>query len=238
MRRYCIYILLIFILVISAGCTKYVEAEPVSANVETITITETVTITNTEREKQLEDELSNVKQLLEDSVIEASNYKYILDNLNELLSNTYYVYQEKDDGYVWATGFSIQYNDRYYLITAGHVVEYEHGIFKNLGFKANFSDTWIYPELLTYENEWENENDYAVFYSDKISSGIWVAPNTEYKYVLGSMEVGLNIINNYIVGVTGESGSPILNQRGEVSGILINGVTPIDIVLEAIDNIE
>ncbi len=238
MRRYTIYILLVLSL-LCIGCSQPISAEtPVSPAVETVTITETITITDTEREKQLEEELTNVKQLLEDSVIEASNYKYILDNLNELLSNTYYVYQEKDDGYVWATGFSIQYNDRYYLITAGHVVEYEHGIFKNLGFKANFSDTWIYPELLTYENEWENENDYAVFYSDKISSGIWVAPNTEYKYVLGSMEVGLNIINNYIVGVTGESGSPILNQRGEVSGILINGVTPIDIVLEAIDNIE
>jgi len=33
------------------------------------------------------------------------------------------------------TGFSLEYKDKFYLITAGHAIENEYGIFKNLGLK-------------------------------------------------------------------------------------------------------
>jgi hypothetical protein len=117
---------------------------------------------------------------------ENQKYYFLLDNLNELLSNVYYGYASNSnwisDGF---TAFSLKYNDKYYLITAGHCVHYKYGdidtgVYTNFKFKANLSDEWIYPELLTYENEYNGGRDFAVLYSDKITNGF--TPNTELTY--------------------------------------------------------
>lgn len=231
--KYISYIILVLIFILSIGCN------PIIAQPKPEAITETVVETVEVQTGVSQENYDNAMQLLEDRTIEASNYKYILSNMNDILKNIYYGYAENSnwvlDGF---TAFSISYNNKYYIITAGHTVEDKDGRYGNHRFKANFSDEWIYPELLDYSSDTNNNNDYAIFYSDKVDNGFWVAPSTEYVFVAGSVDVGINIFKGDIYSIVGESGSPVLNERGEVSGILVGGVTPIDVVLKAIDNIK
>lgn len=197
-----IFIILILISILLIGCdTQYVLADTVP---ETVVVTEVVTLEVTDTAK------------IEELELELQKYKDLIDNLNNLLSNVYYVYQGKSDGSsVWATGFSINYNGKYYLITAGHVIDNGYGIFKNLGFKVN--GRYIYPELLSYKNEWGN--DYAIFYSDKITNGLTLTDKADYKnlYILG-LQTFKQI--DYKTIKPGESGSPIIDISGNAVGIL------------------
>ena len=157
--------------------------------------------------------------------------------MNELLSNVYYVYQKKSDGSsIWGTGFSIEYQGNYYLVTVGHAIENEYGIFKNLGFK-DIGNRWIYPKLLAYENDFRGHRDYAILFSDKVTSGLNYALNNSFpQYMLGNLNV--NILRRYTrAGVDGECGSPIVDLSGEVVGIYTGDFVDIDIILEAIDNL-
>ena len=230
MKRLFIICLLV-VMFVTVGCTQYVKV-PV---IETVTeiITETIVITETIEDTSKFDGLER----------EIEQYQELLSNLNYLLSNVYYVYQQKSDSSsTWGTGFSIEHNDKFYLITAGHVVDNEYGYFPDLGFKANFSKEWIYPRLIAYHNNWYSQDDYAIFYTDKIKSGLSVGEYAGIKnqFKLGNFHKQLNIIGTPKENLSGESGSPIISLDGGVLGILLWGVygyTDINIVLDMIDNL-
>jgi len=152
---------------------------------------------------------------------EATKYPNLSANLNNLLKNVYYVYGEGSGTWVAGTGFSIGYTDKFYLITAGHIVDCEWGIHKNLRFKANFSDKWIYPKLIAYNNDYMAGNDYAIFYSDKVKSGLELDfENDDSAFIIGCEKLSLNIIKDSdTINIVGESGSPIIDIDGEVTGI-------------------
>ena len=187
---------------------------------------------NIEKNIDLEEELNLTKEQLE-------KYQNLIGNLNNLLSNVYYGYAENinyiSDGF---TAFSMGCKGKYYIITVGHCVENEYGKFGNFKFKSN-SDEWIYPELLVYNNDYNNNNDYAVFYSDKIKTGLIPdSENNEPEYILGNIK--LNILKQYGTKyIPGESGSPIIDCEGEIIGIVSTGFyyTPIETVIKAIDNL-
>jgi len=165
---------------------------------------------------------------------EVDKYKDLIGNLDNLLSNVYYVYGEGNGTWVGGIGFALEYKNKFYLITAGHIVDGEWGIHKNLGFKDT-DNKWIYPKLLTYEVT-ETIPDYAIYYSDKIDNGLEVdLNNTEPDYRLGINKL-IQENNNW--GIDGECGSPIINLDGEVIGVHVGYLSDIDIVLEAIDNLK
>jgi len=186
---------------------------------------------------ELKEEVNTLENNLTLSKEELIKYRSLVDNLNELLSNVYYVYQKKSDGSsIWGTGFSIEYQGNYYLVTVGHAIENEYGIFKNLGFK-DIGNRWVYPKLLAYENDFRGHRDYAILFSDKVTSGLNYALNNSFpQYMLGNLNV--NILRRYTrAGVDGECGSPIVDLSGEVVGIYTGDFVDIDIILEAIDNL-
>jgi len=189
---------------------------------------------------ELKEEVNSLENDLTLSKEELIKYRSLADNLNELLSCTYYGWAINNIGGVedGFTAFSIEYREKFYIITAGHAVENEYGRFYNFKFKANFSDRWIYPKLLTYENDFRGHRDYAILYSDKIESGLDYALNNSFpQYMLGNLNV--NILRRYTrAGVDGESGSPIVDLSGEVVGIYTGDFVDIDIILEAIDNLK
>lgn len=213
------------------GCSQPLVADTTP---ETIIVTETVTQYVTVEKIVEVENLDKIKEL----ELQVQKYEDLIGNLNELLSCVYYGYASNDeyilDGF---TAFSLEYNDKYYIITAGHAVEDNDGKYYNHRFKANFSDEWIYPELIAYDNDYINKSDYAIFYSDKVSNGLNIdKDNDSGKYILGYTD--LNIIKNLSTSVEGESGSPIIDFNGEVIGIsttdTISYYTDIDIVLENI----
>lgn len=225
----------IILVIAISGCTEYIEV-PI---VETVTETITETVIETEYVEVINnDEILRLQE-------ELNSYKGLIDNLNELLGFVYYGWAESDnyiiDGF---TAFSIEYGGSHYIVTAGHAVERNGERFYNHRFKANFSDEWIYPELLYYLNGNLN-NDYAIFKSDKIEEGFKVCKEPSLtdtnKYVLGSYGVGINTIKHNIYSdmLAGESGSPVINMSGEVIGVIYgNGeYTWIDVILDRIDNL-
>lgn len=191
------------------------------------------------RELQKEvDTLGNSLNLTEE---ELEKYHSLINNLNELLSCVYYGWAINNIGGVQDgfTAFSISHNDEIYIITAGHCVENEYGKFYNFKFKSNFSDEWIYPKLLTYENDYLNKNDYAIFYSDKVVDGLDYDLNSSYpKFILGNMNNNTLREFSFFDLIDGESGSPIIDIDGEVIEIATGFSVDIDLVLEAIDNLE
>lgn len=228
-KTYIIFVIL-FLTILLVGCKN-----DISTNVETIIKTKIV------------EDTSKIDEL----EAEIEKYKSLLSNLNELLGNVYYGYASNEnwesDGF---TAFSLKYKGKYYIITAGHAVHYKDdkidtGLYTTIKFKQGSGD-WIYPELLAYENDFDNYRDYAIFYSNKVDSGLEYDIN-EIKptYILGSSNNNIFSRTNRDL-VEGESGSPIIDLEGEVIGIAIGAATgsytpiyiDIDLVLEAIDNLE
>jgi hypothetical protein len=171
--------------------------------------------------------------------------KLLLNNMNDLLKNVYIgSTSPKETAYTF-TAFKISYKDKSYIITAGHCVNDnygEEGVFK---FKANFSQDWVYPDLLGYKADFTNLDDYGVFYSEDIAGGLKVTADLNSKpsdnnYLLGSIDKQISIFRNLgDSSEKGESGSPVINQDGEVVGIyVIYGLvyTPIRLALDVIDN--
>lgn len=209
------------------GCINPIIAETVP---ETVIVTETVIeyveVENTDRIEELE--------------LQVKQYNSLINNLYILLGNVYYVYGELGNGsWTEATGFSLTHNDKFYLITVGHAIENEYGIFKNLGFKVN--GDWIYPKLLDYENKYNDGKDYAIFYSDKINKGFKPdLNNDEPKFKINYSGKIEGCSKNRIIG---ESGSPVIDLQGEVTGIVTTNMmsrcdTDINTVIEAIDNLK
>jgi len=93
---------------------------------------------------------------------------------------------------------------------------------------------WVYPKLLHYKVT-DYLPDYAIFYSDKISSGLdYDLTNTEPDYRLG-IDVLIQENNNW--GEQGSCGSPIIDLDGEIIGLHVGYLQDIDIILQAIDTI-
>lgn len=163
----------------------------------------------------------------------------LLEDLNNMLSNVYYGIAENETGYSF-TAFTIEYEGNYYIITAGHCINDNFGSSGLFKFKANFSDTWIYPELMAFKPYFWDLEDYAILTSEKIRDGLNIGEGpTKSTYTLGSGKKNLSIFRNLTASTKrGESGSPIINESGEVLGILVvagKNYTPIDLVLKRID---
>lgn len=235
-------ILLLILSVLLIGCSKEVIADTIPV---TSIVTATSIIEDTAKIDELTKQLDDLTARLSLSKDETEKYQALIGNLNSLLENIYYGYASNSkwtsDGF---TAFSIKYKDKIYLITAGHAVHYKYdkidtGVYTHFKFKANFSNNWIYPKLLTYENDYTGNRDYAVFYSDKVNTGFDVGKVYGGNFVLGSINNKLNVIRKLTVTpISGESGSPVINVNGEVIGILTGSITYIDTVLQAIDNLK
>ena len=231
-------ILIIFVLIFLTGCSPLIT-DTVPVVPETIIVTETVTVEDTAKINELQKQLT-------DSQTKTEQYQDLIANLNNLLKNVYYGYAEnnnyKSDGF---TAFSIKYNDKFYLITAGHCVHYNYGgidtgAYTSFKFKANFSNKWIYPKLLTYENDFNGNRDYAIFYSDKIIAGFKTDKDNDIpEYILGNEYLDINTIKLTVsIGIEGESGSPVIDPDGEVVKIYTGNFVDIDLVIQAINNLK
>ena len=175
-----------------------------------------------------------------------SSAELLMNNTNLILSTVFFATadtEEREEAKDF-TAFSIMYNDKYYVITAGHCVEMDGEKYKNFKFKANNKDYFISLKLIDYESNYSSNIDYAIFYDPLIiTTGLYPAGTDEDQtpqYVLGNIERGLNLVKRYKDAKEGESGSPILNSKCHVIGIMIKkdgAYTPISEVLEAIDRI-
>ena len=221
-----------------AGCLdNYIPLEKYESKVSELEEANIIIDTNAIEIVDLKEELNLTEDQLE-------KYNNLIDSLNDLLSNVYYGYASNEnwesDGF---TAFSIEYKGKFYLITAGHCVHYKDdkidaGVFTKIKVK-NFKGDWIYPKLLKYENDYDNNRDYAILYSDKIIKGLEYDLNNSYpKFILGNLNKNiLKELNIYNL-LEGESGSPVVDLDGEVIGIATGNFVDIDLVLEAIDELE
>ena len=231
-----IFLLLIFFLVSCINLNNYVPIEKYNSKLSELEEANNIIDNNAIEIVGLKEEVNTLDNDLELSNEEIDKYNNLLINLNELLSNVYYMECENSGYTNWGTGFSIKYNNTYYILTAGHYLEdteYNTGKYYNFRFKVN--DKWIYPKLLTYEVT-ETTPDYAIFYSDKIKDGLKIdVNNTKPDYRLGINKL-IQENNNW--GIDGECGSPIIDLDGEVIGIHVGYISDIDDILQAIDNLE
>ena len=176
-----------------------------------------------------------------------STAELLLKNTNEIMMTVYFGTAdlgEKKEVKNF-TAFSMIFEDKFYIITAGHCIEYDGEKYSNFKFRANNSNIWIKPKLLDYKNDSTNNNDYAIFYNGPpVSRGLIPAKKGEDlspQYVLGNLERGLNFIKQYNSAIEGESGSPILNSSCHVSGVIIKSdgsYTPVQTIIEALYGIE
>jgi len=172
-----------------------------------------------------------------------SDYNILTGNLNKLLTTVYYgsAVPETDVGDKNFTAFSMFYNDAFYLITAGHCIEYEGIKYTDFKFKSNTKTYWIYPELLYYEADYMNNRDYAIFTLPHLRTGLIVEDeDMEPKYVLGNFKRQLNFFKEFYHAKEGESGSPILSSGCKLVGIVIKNntdYTPISEVTRTIDRL-
>ena len=175
-----------------------------------------------------------------------SGAELFLDNTNLILSTVYYGTSDTEtlERARDFTAFSLMYRDEFYILTAGHCVEMDGEKYTNFKFKANNRDEFISLQLIDYKSDYNNNLDYAIFYDHRlIRRGLYPAASDEDQtpqYVLGNTERNLNLIKRYSDAKEGESGSPVLNSRCHVLGIMIKkggAYTPISVVLEALDRI-
>ncbi|HAX18537.1 MAG TPA: hypothetical protein DCY00_08110 [Actinobacteria bacterium] len=172
----------------------------------------------------------------------ADSYEYLLDNYNLISSNTifsgYADYKGKENARKF-TAFSLYYKDKFYIITAGHSIEFEDISYDNFRIRKQNKDEWIYPELLYYSNDFEGNNDFAIFRHESINKGLYPATDD----LIPGFILGNSIIKIYRPDTNaayGESGSPVINARCRVVGVLIKSTgqyTDIKKVLEAIDRL-
>jgi len=192
----------------------------------------------------LERELSQLKLKNIQKEKELEKYNTMINNLNALLSTVYYgsAISEREGKEKNFTAFSVYYKNKFYLITAGHCIEYNGVKYTDFKFKSNNINVWIYPTLLYYENDYENNRDFAIFYYQPIRIGLIIDEiDKKSAYVLGNTQSSLNFLKIFDTAEDGESGSPILSSGFKLVGLVIknnNEYTPIEIVTEAIDTKE
>lgn len=195
----------------------------------------------------LANEVSVLDKDFNERMAKLNGSELLLSNMNRIISTVYYGTADNDvrEEVKDFTAFAMMYKEKYYLITAGHCIEFEGEHYKNFKFKANDATDWINSNLVDYKSDYENNIDYAIFYfPNRIRMGlIPAAPEEEItpQYVLGNLERGLNLVKRYKDAKEGESGSPVLNSKCHVIGILIKKdgtYTPIQVVLKALDTIK
>jgi len=219
-------ILLIFLLLFLTDCTRYIEVPAIETVTETVTetITEYIEIEDTDKIDKLENELQQ--------------YQDLIGNLNELLGYVYYMDCTNPIGGVGdGVAFSIEYNQDIYVISSGHIVENENGLFGN--FRISLDNRWEHLELLDYSNSYMTKNDYAILVSNEIDGGFKIDLDNDKPLFLVSSDVLVSDYKRIIL--KGESGSPVIDIDGEVTEIATTDRysynTDIDTILEAIDNL-
>lgn len=193
--------------------------------------------------QEMKTEISRLETESAEQNQQIKEFGIITENLNLLLSAVYYGAAESmDTGREKNfTAFGMFYKEEYYLITAGHCIEYDGIKYTNFKFKPNFSLSWIFPELVDFNNDHVNNKDFAIFKHDSIRRGLII--DEKYKepaYVLGNINRKINIFKDFNNAIEGESGSPILSSRGKLVGITIKNndqYTPIKAVTDALDKL-
>jgi len=193
--------------------------------------------------KNLKIEIAQLEEEAEKQSEELSDHDILTGNLNKLLTTVYYgsATPETEGREKNFTAFSMFYRDNFYLITAGHCIEYESIKYTDFKFKSNTSSSWIYPELLYYEADYMNNRDYGIFTLSHLRTGLVIEDeDTEPRYVLGNFERRLNFFKEFDHAKEGESGSPILSSGCKLVGIVIKNntdYTPISEVTRTIDRL-
>jgi len=170
-------------------------------------------------------------------------YENEIPNLNKNINNVYLGISIDNFNIFRFTAFSVEYKNNYYLITSGHSITDKNKVIENIKFISNNCDTYIYPELLYFENDLYGYRDFAIFSDNKLSSGIVTdIGKDKLLYVFGNKYLNINIIRSYYSQTAqGESGSPIIDKDGEVVGIITTTnnefYTPINLVIKEIDKV-
>jgi hypothetical protein len=215
-------ILTILLCLLLLGCTQPIIADTIP---ETVIVTETVIVEVKDTKTIIE-----LEKQLQSKDIEIKQYKDLISNLNELLGCVGHIEGTNSNYKNEGTAFSIEYQDKYYIISAGHLVENEYGKFSNFKYKGIIS-----VDLLKYESDFNLNKDYAIFYSDKIKQGLdYNLENADTRFILGYND--LIQILDYSALKEGQSGSPIININGKVVGIATGFRTDIDKVIQALDS--
>lgn len=192
---------------------------------------------------KISNSINEINKIVNQGFVKLNSAELFLNNTNKILSTVYFGTADRGECEEAKnfTAFTIQYNDKFYLITAGHCVEMDGEKYENFKFKSNRSKNWVMPELLDYKSDYKNNLDYAIFYSgNPINTGLIPAKPGEDMtplYILGNLERGLNLVKVYSNTMEGESGSPILNSSCHVIGLIIKSdgtYTPIAVVLDAL----
>ncbi len=193
--------------------------------------------------KDLKIEIAQLEETAEEQSEQLSEFDVLTGNLNKLLTTVYYgsAVPETEGRDKNFTAFSMFHKDNFYLITAGHCIEYNGIKYTDFKFKSNTNSSWIYPELLYYEADYMNNHDYGIFTLSYLRTGLIVDDkDTEPKYVLGNFERKLNFFKGFEHAKEGESGSPILSSGCKLVGIVIKNntdYTPISEVIRTIDRL-
>ncbi len=195
----------------------------------------------------LSNEIAQMSDSIDRRISEKSSAELLMNNTNRILSTVYFGTAdvgEKEQAKDF-TAFSMIYNEKFYIVTAGHCIEMDGEKYSNWKFKSNKGTNWITPELLDYKSDYKNNIDYAIFFSDRlVTTGLIPAKPYEDmtpQYVLGNLERGLNLVKRYNDAKEGESGSPILNSKCHVIGLMIKKggtYTPVEIVLDALSSLQ
>jgi len=186
---------------------------------------------------ELEEEIGRLNNELDLEESRSNRLQTLITNLDSLLDNIYVIECTNSIGGTGkAKAFSVVYKDNIYVLTAGHLVSNENGLFSN--FRVNLGNDWIDLNLLVYDNDYQNKSDYAIFEGSRIKDGFKVdLDNDRPLYFLGS---SISIYTRE--AKEGESGSPVIDLDGEVTEIATTDLysynTDIDIVLEAIDELK
>ena len=193
--------------------------------------------------RDLKIEIAQLEEETEEQNEQLSEYDILTGNLNKLLTTVFYgsAVPETEGREKNFTAFSMFYKDNFYLITAGHCIEYEGIKYTDFKFKSNTSSRWIYPELLYYEADYMNNRDYGIFTLSRLRTGLVIDDeDTKPRYVLGNFERRLNFLKEFDYAAEGESGSPILSSGCKLVGIIIKNnmdYTPISEVTRTIDRL-
>ena len=192
----------------------------------------------------LEQEIEEAREANLQKKEEIKQHQILVKNFNLIMATVYYgssisTADQREQSF---TAFSINYGDNFYIITAGHCVEYEGIKYTDFKFRAHRSSRWLYPNLLDHKSLPNNNIDYAIFSHPSLKVGL-IAESGEQlpKYVIGNSYNNLNILKYFNSAVRGESGSPILSSACKVVGVVIKNnaeFTPISVIIEAIEEIE